>query len=87
MQTRRAKALVRSGIVTATSFDIGIASAFLLIGRAASIGFSAGIRVASGVDLLLVCLIADRLRDLPCTRSIGGLVLIVFGGLLALQIL
>ncbi|MFB6093653.1 MAG: hypothetical protein ABEJ77_01760, partial [Halanaeroarchaeum sp.] len=70
-----------------TGLDDTIAYSFLLTGQAAIIGFSAGILTATALDLLLVFFIADRLRDLPHTRVIGGLALVLLGLLLALRIL
>lgn len=70
-----------------TGLDDTIAYSFLLTGQAAIIGFSAGILTATAVDLLLVFFVADRLRELPYTRVVGGLALIVLGLLLAFQIL
>lgn len=70
-----------------TGLDDTIAYSFLLTGQAAIIGFSAGILTATVINLFLVFFIADRLRELPHTRIIGGLALIVLGFLLAFRIL
>lgn len=86
---RRDVRLFGIGFVTFffTGLDDTIAYSFLLTTQAAIIGFSAGILVATGVDLLLVFFLADRLRKLPHTRLIGGAALMALGLLLAFQIL
>ncbi|MDY7082160.1 MAG: hypothetical protein SXQ77_07105 [Halobacteria archaeon] len=70
-----------------TGLDDTIAYSFLLVSPNAILGLSAGILTATGMGLLFVFFMSDRLKDIEHSREIGGGALMLLGVLIALGIL